>query len=103
MATRKSQRKAGAPEKPRGQETGEGGQVDQNRLAKAETPSLRGRRKKETEFFADKSAQHVGSDAATPRSNQPSVPATLPANTRVGEAGDERAFKQRRRRGGSAK
>ena len=95
MATRKSQSRAGAPEKPRGQETGEAGAVDQNRQAKADTPALRGRRKKENEYFADESRQHTGSDAAKPRSNTPSLPAAMPSNTKVGESGGEREFKQR--------
>ncbi len=103
MATRKSQRKAGAPEKPRGQETGASDSVDQNRQAKADTPSLRGRRKKESEFFADESSQHVGADGATPRSNQPSLPAALPTNVKVGETGGERAFKQRQQKRRPAK
>ena len=39
---------------------------------------LRGRRKQANEMFGDKSTQHVGGDAATPRSNTPSVPAAMP-------------------------
>jgi hypothetical protein len=98
MATKKDQHKAGAPQQPRGQEMGRGDDRDQNREAKAETPALRGRRKQESEFFADKSSQHVGADGATPRSNTPSVPATLPANTKLGESGGEKEFKQRQRK-----
>ena len=98
MATKKDQHKVGAPQKPRGQEMGRGDDKDQNREAKSDTPALRGRRKKENEHFADKSSQHVGSDAATPRSNTPSVPATLPANTKLGESGGEKEFKQRQRK-----
>lgn len=95
MATRKAQRKVGTPAKPRGQEMGRGRDKDQNREAKADTPSLRGRRKSESKMFADKSSQHVGSDAATPRSNQPSVPATLPAGKPLGQSGGEKEFKRR--------
>jgi hypothetical protein len=43
-----------------------------------DTPSLRGRRKQASEFYADESKQHAGADAATPRSNTPSVPAAMP-------------------------
>jgi hypothetical protein len=98
MATKREQRKVGVPQKPRGQEMGRGDDRDQNREAKAETPALRGRRKAENEFFADKSSQHVASDGATPRSNTPSVPATLPANAKLGESGGEKEFKQRQKK-----
>jgi hypothetical protein len=98
MATKKEQHKVGAPQQPRGQEMGRGDDEDQNREASAETPALSGRRKEENEFFADKSSQQVGSDAATPRSNQPSVPATLPADTKPGESGGEKEFKQRQKK-----
>jgi hypothetical protein len=99
MANRKSQQKAGLPEKPRGQETGRAGRASKDRQAKAETPSLRGRRKKENEYFADESAQHVASDASKPSTNQPSVPAAIPTDTRMSETGGERAFKKRQKRG----
>lgn len=98
MATKKEQHKVGAPPKPRGQEMGRGDDLDQNRQAKAETPALRGRRKQENEFFADESSQHVGADGATPRSNQPSVPAALPAEAKLGESGGEKEFKQRQKK-----
>jgi hypothetical protein len=98
MATKKDQHKAGAPQKPRGQEMGRGEDRDQNREAKADTPALRGRRKKANEFFADESSQHVGSDGATPRSNTPSIPATLPAGKPLGQSGGEKEFKARQKK-----
>jgi hypothetical protein len=76
---------------------GRGEDRDQNREAKAETPALRGERKDENEFFADKSSQHVGSDGATPRSNTPSTPAALPAGKPLGQSGGEKEFKARRK------
>jgi hypothetical protein len=98
MAIKKDQHKAGAPQKPRGQEMGRGEDRDQNREAKADTPALRGRRKKANEFFADESSQHVGSDGATPRSNTPSIPATLPAGKPLGQSGGEKEFKARQKK-----
>jgi hypothetical protein len=95
MSTKKQQQKAGAPPKPRGQEMGRGEDVDHNREAMADTPSLRGRRKQANKMFADESAQHTGADAATPRSNTPSLPAAMPTDEPVGESGGERAFKRR--------
>jgi hypothetical protein len=94
MATKKEQHKAGAPEKPRGQEMGRGQDRDQNREAQAETPALRGERKDENEFFADKSSQHVGTDNAKPRSNTPSIPAALPSEKPLGQSGGEQEFKR---------
>lgn len=99
MATKKAQQqKAGRPLKPRGQEMGRGEDKDQNREAKADTPALRGRRKKESEFFADESSQHVGANNARPRSNQPSIPATLPAQKPLGQSGGEKEFKARQKK-----
>lgn len=95
MSTKKAQQKVGAPEKPRGQEMGRGDDADQNRQAMADTPALRGRRKGANKMFADESSQHTGSDAATPRSNTPSLPAAMPTGVRLGESGGEKAFKQR--------
>lgn len=95
MSTKKAQQKAGAPPKPRGQEMGRGDDADQNRQAMADTPALRGRRKSANKMFADESSQHVGNDAATPRSNSPSLPAAMPTGVRLGESGGEKAFKQR--------
>lgn len=76
--TRKGQHKAGTPAKPRGQQTGFGGNPDQNRKQKAETPALRGVRKKGNKMFGDASEQHIGSDAVTPSTNRPSTPAMRP-------------------------
>jgi hypothetical protein len=95
MSTKKAQQKVGAPEKPRGQEMGRGSDGDQNREEMAETPALRGRRKQANKMFADESTQHTGADAATPRSNTPSLPAAMPAGIPLGESGGEKAFKQR--------
>lgn len=96
MSTKKEQQqKAGAPQKPRGQEMGRGDDVDQNRQEMADTPALRGRRKSANKMFADESSQHVGNDAATPRSNSPSLPAAMPTGVPLGETGGEKAFKRR--------
>ena len=97
MGTKKDQHKAGQREKPRGQQTGFAGNPDQNREAMKETPALRGRRKKATAMFADESSQHVGGDAATPRSNTPSIPAVAPTGKILGETGGERSFKERQK------
>jgi hypothetical protein len=94
MAARKDQRKVGIPAKRRGQQMGVAGAPAQNRVAKADTPALRGRRKEANKMFADKSSQHVGTDASKPSTNSPSVPAMNTAK-RKGESGGERAFKQR--------
>src|SRR4051812_34077097 len=97
MGSKKDQHKVGAPQKPRGQQMGFAGNPDQNREAMKDTPALRGRRKKATKMFADESSQHVGGDAATPRSNTPSIPAVAPTGKKLGETGGERAFKQRQK------
>lgn len=96
--SKKAQQKVGAPLKPRGQEMGRGDDRDQNREAMADTPSLRGRRKGASRMFADESSQHAGADAATPRSNTPSLPAAMPTDVPLGESGGEKAFKQRQSR-----
>lgn len=95
MSAKKDQHKAGIPAKPRGQQTGRPGNPDQNREAMKDTPALRGRRKKASEMFEDESAQHVGADAATPRSNTPSIPAAAPTGLPLGQSGGEKEFKQR--------
>ena len=97
MVTKKDQHKVGTPSKPRGQQTGFAGNPDQNREAMKETPALRGRRKSATKMFADESKQFVGNDAATPRSNTPSVPAAAPTGKKLGETGGERSFKERQK------
>ena len=95
MSSKEKQSKVGRSTKLRGQQTGFAGNPDQNREAKKETPALRGRRKAASDMFEDESKQHMGSDAATPRSNTPSVPAAAPTNVPLGESSGERAFKQR--------
>jgi hypothetical protein len=99
MSSKKEQqRKAGIPEKPRGQQTGFEGNPDKARVAKEEeTPALRGRRKAANKMFADKSSQHTASDATKPKSNQPSVPAQI-GGGHVGETGGEIAFKRRQKK-----
>jgi hypothetical protein len=99
MATsRKTQAKAGVPERRRGQQMGdERSQPDKTREAQAETPALRGRRKAASNFFADDSSQAVGSRGETPRDNTPSVPAAIPTNTKIGESGGEAEFKARQK------
>src|SRR5437016_2459908 len=88
MGTKKDQHKVGTPRKPRGQQMGFAGNPDQNREAMKDTPALRGRLKKATKMFADKSAQHQTGDAVTPRSNSPSVPAQT-SGGHIGETGGE--------------
>jgi hypothetical protein len=97
MSSKKEQSKVGRPPKPRGQQTGFAGNPDQNREAKKETPALRGRRKEASDHYGDESKQQVGSDAATPRSNTPSLPAAMPIDVPLGETGGERAFKKRQK------
>ena len=74
MGTRKDTHKVGTPSKPRGQQTGFAGNPDQNRAEMKKTPALRGRRKDKNKMFGDKSEQHIGGDAVTPGTNQPSTP-----------------------------
>jgi len=96
MVNKKAQSKAGIAANRRGQQMGDersNSPVKQEE-AKANTPALRGKRKDANAFFADESSQHAGSDAATPRSNTPSLPAALPTGVKKGESGGERAFKQ---------
>src|SRR5215210_6928047 len=96
MASKEKQSKVGRSTRLRGQQTGRADTVPaQDREAMKDTPALRGRRKQANEFFADESAQHVGGDSATPRSNTPSVPAALPSGRPLGQTGDERAAKRR--------
>lgn len=96
MGVKKDQHKAGAPEKPRGQQTGFAGNPDKNQEEKRNTPALRGRRKKANEFFADESAQQTGSNPDRPRSNTPSIPAQI-GGGHIGETGGEIAFKGRQK------
>jgi hypothetical protein len=97
MSSKKEQRKVGSKQKPRGQQTGFVGNPDQNREEMKSTPALRGRRKTASKMFADDSSQQVGAGAAKGRSNQPSLPAALPTNVKLGESGGERVFKQRQK------
>ena len=99
MATsRKTQAKAGVPEKRRGQQTGDErskpSKIDE---AQKETPALRGRRKAASKFFADDSSQTVGTRGEAPRDNSPSIPAAIPTNVKVGESGGEAEFKARQK------
>jgi hypothetical protein len=99
MATsRKTQAKAGVPQKRRGQQMGdERSAHDKTESAQDETPALRGRRKAASKFFADESSQTVGTRGETPRDNTPSVPAAIPTNTKIGESGGESEFKARQK------
>ena len=99
MATsRKTQAKAGVPEKRRGQQMGdERSKPSKMDEAQRETPALRGRRKAASKFFADDSFQRTGTSGETPRDNTPSVPAAIPTNIKVGESGGETEFKARQK------
>ena len=99
MATsRKTQAKAGVPERRRGQQMGDErsppAKIDE---AQAETPALRGRRKAASKFYGDDSYQRTGTRGETPRDNTPSVPAAIPTNTKIGESGGESEFKARQK------
>ena len=96
MGVKKDQHKVGAPEKPRGQQTGFAGNPDKNQEEKRNTPALRGRRKAANEMFADESSQQTGTDATKPRSVAPSIPAQT-GSGHVGETGGEIAFKKRQK------
>jgi hypothetical protein len=96
-SSKEKQSKVGRSTKLRGQQTGRADTAPaQDRESMKETPALRGRRKQASEFFGDKSKQHTGADAATPRSNTPSVPAALPSNRPLGQSGGERKAKVKR-------
>jgi hypothetical protein len=97
MVNKKAQSKAGIAANRRGQQMGDERSNNPNVMeeAKADTPALRGKRKDTSKFFADESAQHTGSDAATPRSNTPSIPAAIPTDVKKGESGGEKVFKAR--------
>ena len=99
MATsRKTQAKAGVPEKRRGQQMGdERSQPAKVDEAQAETPALRGRRKAASKFYGDDSYQQTGTRGETPRDNTPSVPAAIPTDTKIGESGGESEFKARQK------
>ena len=103
MVNKKAQSKAGIAANRRGQQMGDerSNSPIKQEEAKADTPALRGKRKDANAFFADESSQHTGSDAATPRSNTPSLPAALPTNVKKGESGGERVAKQRQAKKGA--
>ena len=94
MKQKKDQHKVGIRTKPRGQQMGTAGARDQNREEKKDTPALSGSRTRTNKMFGDKSAQNIGGDAVTPRTNSPSTPA-MNTSTRKGESGGETAFKAR--------
>lgn len=93
MKPKKDQHKVGIRQKPRGQQTGAAGTRDQNRTEMKATPAVLGRRKAANKL-ADKSAQHTGGDAVTPRTTSPSTPA-MTTGRRKGETGGEKVFKAR--------
>ena len=98
MVSKKTQSKAGAPSRRRGQQMGdERSAPDKTREAKAATPALRGRRKAASKFFADDSAQQTGTSGEAPRDNSSSVPAAVPVGDKLGESGGEREFKARQK------
>ena len=99
MATsRKTQAKAGVPEKRRGQQMGdERSQPSKIDEAQATTPARRGRRKAANKFFADDSFQHTGTRGEAPRDNSPSIPAAIPTGVKQGESDGEAEFKARRK------
>ena len=99
MASRKTQSKAGVPQKRRGQQMGdERSQPSKVDEAQEETPALRGRRKAASKFFGDESYQHTGAGGEAPSDNSPSVPAAVPTGTKLGESGGEREFKARQKK-----
>jgi hypothetical protein len=99
MATsRKTQAKAGVPEKRRGQQMGdERSQPSKIDEAQHETPALRGQRKAASKFYADDSFQRTGTRGETPRDNTPSVPAAIPTGVKQGESDGEAEFKTRQK------
>ena len=99
MATsRKTQAKAGVPEKRRGQQMGdERSKPPKTDEAQRETPALSGRRKAASKFFADESFQRTGTRGEAPRDNSPSVPAAIPTSVKQGESGGEAEFKARQK------
>jgi len=107
MVNKKAQSKAGIAAKRRGQQMGDergSNNTGQQEEAKADTPALSGRRRKEAnKYFADESAQGVGGSPAAPSSTSPSTPAALPTNVKKGESGGERVFKKRGARAASGK
>ena len=96
--SRKTQAKAGVPEKRRGQQMGdERSQTSKVQEAQEETPALRGRRKAASKFYADESLQSTGTRGETLRDNTPSVPGAVPTQGKIGESGGEAEFKARQK------
>lgn len=105
MASKKAQGKAGIAAERRGQQMGDSRSTNtpaKQEQAEAATPPARGRRQAANKFFADDSAQQPGSNAAAPRSNSPSVAASIPTGMKLGEPGGEKVFKQRQAKKGKA-
>jgi hypothetical protein len=103
MTSRKAQGKAGIAAGRRGQQMGDARSTNapaKQEQAKEQTPALRGRRKSANKFYSDDSAQAAGANAARPRSNSPSVAASVPTGTKLGESGGEKVFKQRQAKKG---
>jgi hypothetical protein len=94
MKPTKDTHKVGIRTKPRGQQMGTAGAADQNRKEMKGTPAVLGRRKVANKLAADKSAQHIGGDAVTPRTTSTSTPA-MTGGARKGETGGETVFKAR--------
>ncbi len=94
---KKDQHTVGIRAKRRGQQMGDAGKADQNRAEKRETPAVRGLRKQANKMAADKSQQHIGGDAVTPRTTSPSTPAMTTGGGK-GESGGETSFKARLKR-----
>ena len=94
MRNKEHQRKAGIPAKRRGQEMGFAGNPDQNRKVVAQTPAVRGRRKKTNKLAGDESSQQISSSSVTPSTNVPSTPA-MNTGGHPGETTGERVFKRR--------
>jgi hypothetical protein len=94
MTSKKDQHKVGIRSKPRGQQMGTAGAPDQNREEMKETPAVRGLFKRANKMAADKSSQHTGGDAVTPRTMSPSTPA-MTTGGRKGESHGETVFKAR--------
>ena len=99
MATsRKTQAKAGVPEKRRGQQMGDKrSKPSKIEEAQAQAPAARGRLKSASKFFADDSFQQTGTRGESRRDNSPSVPAAIPTNVKQGESDGESEFKARQK------
>jgi hypothetical protein len=102
MKPKKDQHKVGIRSKPRGQQMGTAGAPDQNRAEMNETPAVKGERKRANKLAGDKSSQHTGGDAVTPRTTSPSTPA-MTSDKRKGESGGETLFKAKLKKARPAK